>query len=229
MEITNSFAFLLFAKTEILSSSFAAALYLTINPLPKGKKVYIIGHEGIGDELELAGIPHIGGVDDAHKSPSFAAGSLVQHDRDVGAVVVGLDLSINYYKIQYAQLCLNGNKDCKFIATNCDEVAHVTDAQEWAAGGAMVGAIKGCTGKDPIVVGKPSSLLIEHLLVENDLSPERICMVGDRLDTDMLFGINHNMKTILTLSGVTRFEELMSSDNKIIPQYYVDSVKDFLS
>lgn len=45
---------------EIFSSSFAAAAYLEQYPLPAGKKVYIIGQEGIGLELDLLKIPHIG-------------------------------------------------------------------------------------------------------------------------------------------------------------------------
>lgn len=61
----------------------------------------------------------------------------------VGAVVVGFDRNINYYKIQYACLCIRQNPGCLFIATNLDAVTHLTDAQEWAGNGAMVGAIKG--------------------------------------------------------------------------------------
>lgn len=61
----------------------------------------------------------------------------------VGAVVVGFDKNINYYKIQYACLCIRENPGCLFIATNLDAVTHLTDAQEWAGNGAMVGAIKG--------------------------------------------------------------------------------------
>lgn len=61
----------------------------------------------------------------------------------VGAVVVGFDRRINYYKIQYACLCIRENPGCLFIATNLDAVTHLTDAQEWAGNGAMVGAIKG--------------------------------------------------------------------------------------
>lgn len=61
----------------------------------------------------------------------------------VGAVVVGFDRHINYYKIQTAQLCIDENPGCLFIATNLDAKTHLTDAQEWAGNGAMVGAIKG--------------------------------------------------------------------------------------
>ena len=44
---------------------------------------------------------------------------------------------------QYATLCLRENPGCIFVATNMDAVTHLTDAQEWAGGGSMVGAIKG--------------------------------------------------------------------------------------
>jgi len=134
---------------------------------------------------------------------------------------------VNYYKIQYAQLCINENPGCEFIATNLDAVTHLTDAQEWAGNGSMVGAIKGCTGKEPIVVGKPGPLMIDYLCEKYDMPRGEICMVGDRLDTDIMFGLNNGLKTILVLSGVTTEEKLLSNDNKIAPDSYCDSIVDF--
>ena len=212
---------------EIFSSSFAAAAYLEQNPLPPGKKVYIIGQEGIGEELDLLKIPHFGALEDKDKVIKLGPGVKVDHDHDVGAVIVGFDQNINYYKIQYAQLCINENKDCRFIATNLDAVTHLTDEQEWAGNGSMVGAIKGCTGKEPIVVGKPSPLMIDYLVAKYKISPSRMCMVGDRLDTDILFGSDNGLSTILTLSGVTTQEKLLSPANKIKPNFYVNSIADF--
>ena len=212
---------------EIFSSSFAAAAYLEQNPLPPGKKVYIIGQEGIGEELDLLKIPHFGALEDKDKVIKLGPGVKVDHDHDVGAVIVGFDQNINYYKIQYAQLCINENKDCRFIATNLDAVTHLTDEQEWAGNGSMVGAIKGCTGKEPIVVGKPSPLMIDYLVAKYKISPSRMCMVGDRLDTDILFGSDNGLSTILTLSGVTTQEKLLSPSNKIKPNFYVNSIADF--
>ena len=90
------------------------------------------------------------------------------------------------------------------ISTNTDAVTHLTNAQEWAGNGSMVGAIKGCTGKEPIVVGKPSPLMIDYLCNKLQLSDrKRICMVGDRLDTDVLFGTENGLQSLLVLSGVT--------------------------
>jgi ribonucleotide monophosphatase NagD (HAD superfamily) len=55
------------------------------------------------------------------------------NNTQVGAVVVGFDRYLNYYKIQYATLCIRENPGCLFIATNRDAVTHLTDAQVRAA------------------------------------------------------------------------------------------------
>jgi phosphoglycolate/pyridoxal phosphate phosphatase family enzyme len=220
---------MLLVVLEIYSSSFAAAAYLKKNPLPEGKKVYVIGQEGICEELALIKVPYLGGPADAGKIPDMSLAGKVDHDPDVGAVVVGFDPAINYYKIQYAQLCINENKGCKFIATNLDTVAHLTPRQEWAESGACVGAVRGCTDREPILVGKPSSLLIDHIVDTYGCERGRMCMVGDRLDTDVLFGQQNGLRTVLTLSGVTSEAGMLCADNKIRPDYYVDSILDFIS
>lgn len=256
---------------EIFSSSFAAAAYLEQTKFNEtGKKVYIIGEVGIEEELALNNIPFIGGESDKDKAPNMSKGGKLIHDHDVGAVVVGFDRNINYYKIQvsfleqqkslrhlhitqpwkntlrlpslliphsdtsrasssstipqYAQLCINENDDCEFIATNLDAVTHLTDAQEWAGNGSMVGAIKGCTGKEPTVVGKPSPLMINYICEKYHVRHDEVCMVGDRLDTDVLFGKNNGLESMLVLSGVTTEEKLLSPSNKIHPDYYADSI-----
>lgn len=115
--------------------------------------------------------------------------------------MVGFDREINYYKIQYATLCIRENPGCLFIATNCDAVTHLTDAQEWAGNGSMVGAIKGSTKQEPLVVGKPSEFMLADIAHKFGLRREQICMVGDRLDTDIMFGKNGGLTTTLVLSG----------------------------
>jgi len=215
---------------EIFSSSFAAAAYLEQTKFKEtGKKVYIVGEVGICEELDNIQVPWIGGPDDAGKQPDMGSGGRLEHDENVGAVIVGFDRFVNYYKIQYAQLCINENENCEFIATNLDAVTHLTDAQEWAGNGSMVGAIKGCTGQEPTVVGKPSPLMIDYLCTKLGLEKSRICMVGDRLDTDILFGTDNGLQSLLVLSGVTSEEKLLSPENTITPDYYADSINDFFS
>ncbi|KAL0358756.1 UNVERIFIED_CONTAM: Phosphoglycolate phosphatase 1A, chloroplastic [Sesamum angustifolium] len=197
------------SEEEIFASSFAAAAYLKSIDFPKDKKVYVVGEDGILKELELAGIQYLGGP--------------------VGAVVVGFDRYFNYYKIQYATLCIRENPGCLFIATNRDAVTHLTDAQEWAGGGSMVGAVRGSTQREPLVVGKPSTFMMDYLANKFGISKSQICMVGDRLDTDILFGQNGGCKTLLVLSGVTSLSMLQNPDNTIQPDFYTNKISDFLS
>ena len=147
-----------------------------------------------------------GGPEDGDKKIELKSGFALPHDEDVGAVIVGFDRNINYYKIQYAQLCINENPGCEFIVTNLDAVTHLTDAQEWAGNGSMVGAIRGSTQTEPTVVGKPSSFMLEDVAAQFGLAKSEICMVGDRLDTDILFGKNGGLRTMLVLTGVTTKE-----------------------
>merc|ERR1719217_1185616 len=153
-------------------------------------------------------------------------GGKLEPDEDIGAVVCGFDREINYFKIQTAQLAIN-EMGAQFIVTNLDAVTHLTDAQEWAGNGAMTGAIKGCTGREPTLVGKPSPLMIDYIVDKYGCDRERICMVGDRLDTDILFGQNNGLLSCLTLSGVTTETKLLSDENQIKPDYYVDSIAQF--
>ena len=214
---------------EIFSSSFAAAAYLEKTKFKDtGKKAYIIGEIGICEELDLIGVPYIGGPDDSGKQPDMGPGGKLDIDKDIGAVIVGFDRMVNYYKIQTAQLAIN-EEGAEFIATNLDAVTHLTDAQEWAGNGSMVGAIKGCTGQEPTVVGKPSPLMIEYLEEKYGMDRSRICMVGDRLDTDVLFGTDNGLQSLLVLSGVTSEEKLLGPENTITPDYYADDITAFFS
>lgn len=217
------------SANEIYSSSYAAAAYLESIRFPKDKKVYVVGEVGILEELDLKGIRHSGGPADADKKVELAPGMFLEHDHDIGAVVVGFDRHVNYYKIQYATLCIRENPGCLFVATNLDAVTHLTDAQEWAGNGAMVGAIKGSTKHEPTVVGKPADFMLSNIADTFGLRRDQICMVGDRLDTDVLFGKNGGLATCLVLSGVTSEEELLSPANKIVPDLYIDSLAALLA
>nr|TKR90735.1 hypothetical protein D5086_0000230470 [Populus alba] len=216
------------AEDEIFSSSFAAAMYLKVNNFPQEKKVYVIGGEGILEELQLAGYTGLGGPEDGEKRVELKPNSLFEHDKSVGAVVVGIDPRINYYKLQYGTLCIRENPGCLFIATNRDAVGHMTDLQEWPGAGCMVAAMCGSTEREPIVVGKPSTFIMDFLLQKFHINTSKMCMVGDRLDTDILFGQNAGCKTLLVLSGVTTQTTLQDPSNSVQPDYYTSQVSDLL-
>lgn len=65
-----------------------------------------------------------------------------------------------------------------------------------------VHCIAGCTKRDPIVVGKPAEFMLENIANAFGMERKQICMVGDRLDTDILFGQDGGLSTMLVLSGM---------------------------
>ncbi|CAD7923783.1 unnamed protein product [Amoebophrya sp. A120] len=235
---------------EFYTAGFACAEYIRLYEprLLSTHNALLIGMHGLEEELKACGVNVIGGPSDQEfekKMQHFLEesvgnamekGIFAMHNleipKNVGAVVCGFDPRINYFKIQTAQLCLNAKynldvPDCKFIATNPDAVAHITPTQEWAGNGCCVGAIKGCTGREPSYTGKPSSLLLDILCSRHSMERSRMVMVGDRLDTDILFGSSNGMKTVLVLSGVTTEEEAKATTDEMRPDFYMDGVADF--
>ncbi|EDQ92988.1 uncharacterized protein MONBRDRAFT_21060 [Monosiga brevicollis MX1] len=193
-------------RDDVWSSASAAAAYLTQRAkLDKSRKVYVVGQSGLCEELCEAGYTVLGGPDDEGSSV-FPVPERFEVDPAVGAVVVGFDRAINYYKLAYATMCARENKDCLFLATNRDAITHLNDEQEFPGGGTMVAALETAIGRAPEVAGKPSPFLVDALYAFHGLDRDsaHAVMVGDRLDTDIIFGNTNNMATLLVMSGVTR-------------------------
>lgn len=85
-------------------------------------------------------------------------------------------------------------------------------------------ALMASSGRQPIVVGKPHASMMAAMSSVVSLDPERCCMVGDRLDTDIVFGQESGMKTLLVLSGVTN--EQMRDSCAVQSDFWVGSVGD---
>lgn len=218
---------------EIYTSAFAAAAFLQQK---KGfssgkKKVYCIGEKGIMDELNELKITALGGPDDDDKKLRILddGDPVMDVDPAVAAVVVGADRGINYYKIQYGLTCLLENKGCEFIATNTDARGNFSVDQEWAGAGASVGALIGASELEPIVLGKPSPFLLDAICNKYGVPRNKCAIIGDRLDTDILWGAKHGCKTILVLTGITSLSFLHDSSNKIQPTCYIESIADLLA
>lgn len=214
---------------QMLCSAFAAAKHLSSRGFPNSnKKVYVIGEQSIVDELSLMGIDTVGGPSFAGRHCPVDRHMHVDIDPDVAAVVVGCDRAISYYKLLYGQLCLHHIPNCLFIATNTDMVKHLSPTQEHAGAGAMVAALAACTNKTPIVTGKPNPYMADYLVDRYKLDRRRLCMVGDRLDTDIQFGISAGVDTCLTLSGCTSRGQVEHPQCTVQPDYVVDSIASLL-
>lgn len=76
----------------------------------------------------------------------------------------------------------------------------------------------------PSTPSQPSMFMLEYMQKKFGIAADEICMVGDRLDTDIEFGNNGGARTMLVLSGVTTEETLLSPENAIKPDFYAPNL-----
>jgi NagD protein len=95
----------------------------------------------------------------------------------------------------------------RFVATNPDPVGP-SESGIVPACGAMAALIEKATGVSPFFVGKPNPLMMRSALNYLGVHSENTVMVGDRMDTDIIAGVESGMETILVLSGVTCREDV---------------------
>jgi NagD protein len=126
-------------------------------------------------------------------------------DIDPDYVVLGETKGYNYEIITKAIRLIEAG--ARFIATNPD-VTGPTEAGIVPGCGAMAALIQTATGKAPFYVGKPNPLMMRSALNYLDVHSEDTVMVGDRMDTDIVAGVESGMRTILVLTGVTRREDI---------------------
>ncbi len=113
----------------------------------------------------------------------------------------------------------------RFIATNPD-ASGPTEAGLVPACGAMAALIESATGKSPFFVGKPNSLMMRTALNYLGVHSEDTIMVGDRMDTDIVAGVESGMETILVLTGVTMRTDIEQFPYR--PTHIMNSVADIV-
>jgi HAD superfamily hydrolase (TIGR01450 family) len=98
--------------------------------------------------------------------------------------------------------CLHINTGSKFIATNPDDVIPHNKGLSPHTG-TIIYAVANATGVSPFIIGKPSENLAEYFTTLFECTADNICVIGDRLDTDMKFARNCGFHSFLVLTGVT--------------------------
>ncbi|KAI3402767.1 pho2 [Candida oxycetoniae] len=226
-------------KTEIFGSAFASAVYVDkILKLPKDKHVWVLGEEGIEQELKELGYTTIGGTDPSLNKDGVNFDpntSLLDNlDSNVGAVVCGLTFQLNYLKLSLTmQYLLQDKKSIPFIATNIDSTFPV-NGKLLIGAGSIIDTVAYASSRQPdAVCGKPNQSMMNAIkaqlpgLAEN---PKRGLMIGDRLNTDMKFGKNGGLDTMLVLTGIETEENVQSlnvEDKDVaVPTYFIDKLGD---
>ncbi|CAG8980145.1 hypothetical protein HYALB_00011678 [Hymenoscyphus albidus] len=204
---------------QIFTSGYCTAIYLSqiLNQRSQTQKsVFVIGNPAIVSELSEAGLSVIDPSTDAYFSEEVVLGHFEKiatgtplHS-DVGAVVVGMDLKFNYLKLCHAMHYIRNG--ALFIATNTDSTFPIFDTV-FPAAGFISAALSHTLDVKPRVMGKPSQLMMEVVKKRYDLNLRRTCMVGDRLDTDIRFGVEGGLGgTLLVLTGVCGEDDLKKAE-----------------
>jgi NagD protein len=125
-------------------------------------------------------------------------------ERDPDYVILGETRTYSFERITQAIRLISAGS--RFIATNPDNVGPTPDGP-LPATGSVAALVSRATGVDPYYVGKPNPLMMRSALNAIDAHSETTAMIGDRMDTDIVAGIEAGLETILVRTGVTQVGE----------------------
>src|SRR3954452_8714970 len=140
-------------------------------------------------------------------------------DRRPDYVVLGETRTYSFERITRAIRLIEGG--ARFIATNPD-VTGPSREGSLPATGSVAALISAATGRQPYFVGKPNPLMMRSALNAIDAHSETTVMIGDRMDTDVVAGIEAGLHTVLVLSGIP--QNPMIGRFPYLPSRIVDSV-----
>ena len=188
-------------EESIWTSALATAQFLG-DQRPSGS-AFVIGESGLTTALHSVGY------------------TLTERDPDY--VVLGETRTYSFERITAAIRLISAGS--RFIATNPDNVGPTPDGP-LPATGAVAALISRATGVDPYYVGKPNPLMMRSALNAIEAHSETTAMIGDRMDTDVVAGLEAGLETVLVLTGVTTPGEVERYSYR--PSRIVDSVADLI-
>lgn len=169
-----------------------------------GGTAYVLGEAGIITAMHEAGF-----VMTDHK-PDF--------------VVIGETRTYSFEQITTALRLIDAG--ARFIATNPDPTGPSEEGL-LPATGAIIALIKEATGRDPYVVGKPNPMMFRSALNRLGVHSENTGMIGDRMSTDIVAGMEAGLHTILVLTGIETKQSMERYPFR--PDEVVDGVKDLVA
>ncbi|MDR0287871.1 MAG: HAD-IIA family hydrolase [Clostridiales bacterium] len=134
-------------------------------------------------------------------------------------VIVGETRSYNYEKVERASILVI--QGAKLIGTNPD-LTGPSEKGLIPATRALIAPIEMTSGKSAYYIGKPNPLMMRHALKKLGCSSDSTAIIGDRMDTDIIAGIESEIDTVLVLSGVTSRESV--NDYPYTPGYIIENV-----
>jgi NagD protein len=183
LQVRLSYMGLEVPSEAIFTSALATAQFL--HSQRPGGRAYVIGESGLTTALHDIGY--------------------VLTDQEPEYVVLGETTAYSFERITRAIRFVTDG--ARFIATNPD-VMGPGEGGIVPATGAVAALISAATGVKPYFVGKPNPLMMRTALRTINAHSENSVMIGDRMDTDIVAGLESGLRTILVLTGVTTREQV---------------------
>ncbi len=188
-------------EESIWTSALATADFLH-SQKPKGT-AYVIGEAGMTTALHEVGY--------------------TQTDVNPDYVVLAETRNFNFETLTKAIRLINSGS--RFIATNPDATGPSAEGP-LPATGSVAALITKATGKEPYIVGKPNPMMFRSAMNKIDAHSESTGMIGDRMDTDVVAGIEAGLHTILVLTGIADDAEIAKYPYR--PNEILNSIADLL-
>jgi NagD protein len=188
-------------ERSIWTSALATAQFLA-DQRPHGT-AYVVGEAGLTTALHDIGY--------------------VMTERDPDYVVLGETRTYSFEAITRAIRLVEGG--ARFIATNPD-VSGPSPAGPLPATGSVAALISAATGRSPYFIGKPNPLMMRSALNRLEAHSETTVMIGDRMDTDIISGLEAGLRTVLVKTGSTRADQVETFPYR--PTRVVDSIADLV-
>jgi NagD protein len=188
-------------EASIWTSALATAQFLA-DQMPGGT-AFVIGEAGLTTAL------HESGYVLTDTAPDF--------------VVLGETRTYSFEAITRAIRLIDAG--ARFIATNPDPTGPSAEGPTPACG-AVAALITKATGRTPYIVGKPNPMMFRSALNAIDAHSETTAMVGDRMDTDIIAGMEAGLETFLVLTGSTTSQDVLSYPFR--PSHVMDSIADLI-
>ena len=186
---------------DIWTSALATARFLS-DQRPEGS-AFVIGESGLTTALYEAGYTQ------------------TEHRPDY--VVLGETRTYSFERITLAIRLIQGG--ARFIATNPDDTSPSPEGP-LPATGSVAAMISRASGVKPYYVGKPNPLMMRSALRSIDAHSESTVMIGDRMETDIVSGIEAGMRTVLVLTGST--DRALAETFPFRPTRIVDSIANLI-
>ena len=178
---------------NFLTSADATIDYLKKTYAPE-TAYYVCGTENLKGQLQAAGL----------KVLTEAGCDLSGTVSEVPVVLLGYDTELTYEKLVNCVRLLDMGAD--YVATHPDLVCPTENGNEPDIG-LVIHSLKVCTGREPVIIGKPQPQMVYSALKKYGAAPEETVLIGDRLYTDIACGNNAGIDTILVLSGEGKAED----------------------